>query len=241
MQMRVAILLFFIVAMSYMLIIDVFTVLFRMTGLTNEKAKFQVISLLTNSGFTTKESEVVVSNLVRRRLARTVMLFGYIFSITIVTVFVNVVISFPQALMKDIWLLAIVLIAILAVFLLVKRVPRLIDGGNRLIEKYGKKWIFKDMVNPVIVLDEFTKGVVAEVSINALPKNLENVALKDSGIKSEYGLRVIMIKRRDCFMEHIDQHTIFEHNDRVIVFGALHNIRSFFKEETADQIEKEIC
>ena len=143
--------------------------------------------------------------------------------------------------MKDIWLLAIVLIAILAVFLLVKRVPRLIDGGNRLIEKYGKKWIFKDMVNPVIVLDEFTKGVVAEVSINALPKNLENVALKDSGIQSEYGLRVIMIKRGDCFMEHIDQHTILEHNDRVIVFGALHNIRSFFKEETADQIEKEIC
>ena len=235
MEIRVAILLFFVVAMSYTLIINIFTVLFRMTGLTQEKAKFQVISLLTNSGFTTKESEVVVSSLVRRRLARTVMLFGYIFSITIVTVFVNVVISLPQAVMKDVWLFAIVLIVILAAFLLIKRVPLLIGWANRLIETYGKKWIFKDMINPVIVLDEFTSGVVAEVSINVLPKSLENVAFKDSGIKTEYGLHVFLIKRGNAFLENIDQHTVIENNDRVIVFGGLNNIRKFFKEETENK------
>ena len=231
MQMRVAILLFFIVAMSYTLIVDIFTVLFRMTGLTQEKAKFQVISLLTNSGFTTKESEVVVSSIVRRRLARTIMLFGYIFGITVVSVFVNVVISLPKADIKEVWVFAIILIVIGAAFLLLKRVPRLVDLANRLIEKYGKRWIFKNMINPVIVLDEFTRGVVAEVSINALPGNLENVPIKDSGMRKDYGLRLIIIKRGDRFIEDIDQQTVFENHDRVIVFGPLHNIRTFFREE----------
>ena len=43
------------------MLIQVFSVLFRISGLTKVKAKFQVISLLTNSGFTTSESEIVVS------------------------------------------------------------------------------------------------------------------------------------------------------------------------------------
>ena len=83
MTLSVSISLFFAVAVLYILIIDVFTILFRMSGMTEEKAKFQVISLLTNSGYTTKESELVVDKLVRRRLARTIMLFGYIFSVTL--------------------------------------------------------------------------------------------------------------------------------------------------------------
>lgn len=34
----------------YILINEIFTVLFRLTGLTEDKAKFQVTSMLTNSG-----------------------------------------------------------------------------------------------------------------------------------------------------------------------------------------------
>ena len=87
MNMSVALALFFAVTVAYILIIDIFTILFRMTGLTEEKAKFQLISLLTNSGYTTKESELVVAKLLRRKMARMVMLFGYVFSVTLITVF----------------------------------------------------------------------------------------------------------------------------------------------------------
>ena len=41
-----AFILFGVVILGYMLIAEAFTVLFRLTGLTREKAKFQVISLL---------------------------------------------------------------------------------------------------------------------------------------------------------------------------------------------------
>ena len=70
--------------------IEVFTVLFQLTGLTREKAKMQVVSLLTNSGFTTNESEIVMIGKHRRRLAKTVMLCGYSFAVIIVSVLVNI-------------------------------------------------------------------------------------------------------------------------------------------------------
>ena len=78
-----AFILFGIFIFGYMAIAEVFTVLFRLTGLTREKARFQVISMLTNSGYTTSESELITQSKVRRRLARLTMLFGYSFTVTI--------------------------------------------------------------------------------------------------------------------------------------------------------------
>ena len=67
----------------YVIVIQIYSVLFRITGLTKEKARFQAISLLTNSGFTTSESEIIVSDRVRRRIAIAAMINGYAFSVII--------------------------------------------------------------------------------------------------------------------------------------------------------------
>ena len=84
MNIYVSIALFILIIMLYMVISELFTILFRFTGLPDEKARFQVLSLLTGCGFTTRESEMVLSTRSRRRLARIMMLFGYVFNITIV-------------------------------------------------------------------------------------------------------------------------------------------------------------
>ena len=57
------------------------------TGLPDERARFQVMSLLTGCGFTTRESEAILSFRPRRRLALMTMIFGYAFNITIVSAF----------------------------------------------------------------------------------------------------------------------------------------------------------
>ena len=90
MNIYVAATLFSILIILYGLISEVFTVLFRLIGLPEEKARFQVISLLTGCGFTTRESEMILSSRSRRRLARVTMLFGYVFNLTIVSAFVNI-------------------------------------------------------------------------------------------------------------------------------------------------------
>lgn len=93
MSIYTALLLFSFIILIYWIITELFTILFRFTGLPDERARFQVISLLTGCGYTTRESELFISNRSRRRLARITMLFGYVFNITIVSAFINVFLS----------------------------------------------------------------------------------------------------------------------------------------------------
>ena len=53
--------LFALIILVYWVISELFAMLFRFTGLPDEKARFQVISLLTGTGFTTRESEMILS------------------------------------------------------------------------------------------------------------------------------------------------------------------------------------
>src|SRR3954447_3505547 len=57
-------------------VIEIYVVLFRLTGLKLEISRFQVISLMTGTGFTTGESELILGHPVRRKLATFLILFG---------------------------------------------------------------------------------------------------------------------------------------------------------------------
>src|SRR3954471_13367896 len=57
-------------------VIEIFVILFRLTGLKVEVSRFQVISLMTGTGFTTGESELILGHPVRRKLATFLILFG---------------------------------------------------------------------------------------------------------------------------------------------------------------------
>ena len=93
MNIYVAASLFAVLVLLYWIISETFTVFFRLIGLPDEKARFQVVSLLTGCGFTTRESEMILTTRSRRRLARVTMLFGYIFNVTIVSALVNIFVS----------------------------------------------------------------------------------------------------------------------------------------------------
>ena len=70
MNIYLALLLFSFVVLLYWVITELFTFFFRLTGLPAERARFQVISLLTGTGFTTRESEIILSSRRRRRLCQ---------------------------------------------------------------------------------------------------------------------------------------------------------------------------
>ena len=58
------------------LIIEISTVFLEATGLRKEVARFQAISLLTGTGFTTSESELVINHPIRRKIASFLIVFG---------------------------------------------------------------------------------------------------------------------------------------------------------------------
>ena len=62
------------VFLIYYVLIHIYTLFLRVTGLTKEKARFQSISLLTNAGFTTSESEIITLERRRRAIAKSAML-----------------------------------------------------------------------------------------------------------------------------------------------------------------------
>ena len=115
MNIYIAFSLFSLIILLYWVITELFTIFFRFTGLPEEKARFQVISLLTGCGFTTRESEMILSNRRRRRLARITMLFGYVFNITIVSAFINVFLSLKVAQVEDYLLVVLIPLAVIAI------------------------------------------------------------------------------------------------------------------------------
>ena len=117
MSIYIACSLFALIILVYWIISELFTMLFRFTGLPDERARFQVVSLLTGCGFTTRESEMILSTRSRRRLARITMLFGYVFNITIVSAFVNVFLSLKLVQMGNYFFAVLIpLAAVIAVF-----------------------------------------------------------------------------------------------------------------------------
>src|SRR4051812_9862797 len=70
------ILFLFIYLIIIMTVIEIFVIFFRLTGLKLEVSRFQVISLMTGTGFTTGESELILGHPIRRKLATFLILFG---------------------------------------------------------------------------------------------------------------------------------------------------------------------
>ena len=72
-------------------VVRVAAVALRLTGMPADVARFQARSAFTGTGFTTSETEAVVSHPVRRRVIAILMLFG---SIGLVTVLATFIVSF---------------------------------------------------------------------------------------------------------------------------------------------------
>jgi hypothetical protein len=72
----IAIVSLLVVVLVGLIITRVATVALRLTGLSQQSARFQARSAFTGSGFTTAESEAVVNHPVRRRIISTLMLMG---------------------------------------------------------------------------------------------------------------------------------------------------------------------
>ena len=86
--MSIAVVLIILIVMW--LLIDVLSILLKMTGLDLEKSRFQVISMLTHTGFTTSESELIAQHPLRRRIASALMVLSYVTQVTLISLFVNI-------------------------------------------------------------------------------------------------------------------------------------------------------
>jgi len=228
MGIEVSITLFFIVAVLYIVIIDIFTIFFRITGMSREKAKFQVISLLTNSGYTTKESEAVTEVWSRRKMAQMVMLFGYIFSITILSAFINLVFSLPSYAAHEVLPALLVVCSIFIAFIVIKNIPAVKDFFSIKLEGWGKKLIRGVHGNRLVYLDEFKKGALVKVEIKEVPEALAAKTLGEAGLWEKQGIYILFIEDRYEVRVEAKKDTVLENGYSLVAFGPFKNIKKTF-------------
>ena len=237
MNIYLALLLFSLIILLYWVITELFTFFFRLTGLPADKARFQVISLLTGTGFTTRESEIILSSRQRRRLARITMLFGYVFNITIVSAFINVFLSMKVVQVEHQFFSFLIPLGTLALIFIFMRVPKIHAWGDNLLRHLADR-IFdrKETFNAVMLVDNISSKSIAQVKLRHIPEEYQGISLAETRLRADTGILVMLVERRGGKPIPADASTVFEIGDQLTVFGDYQTICKTFhaREHFAD-------
>lgn len=224
-----AMIMFVLLVIFYIIISDIITVFFRLTGMTEERARFQVISLLTNSGFTTQESEAVVNSTMRRRLATGTMLFGYCFTVTILSATFNVFMNLSKTELSSILVAFPMLIVVLVTFMFLRRASFFKRRFDHVIESLANQIMFGRNTNQLLLVEEYGEMVLAHIYLHTVPDILKDTTLGNANLAAKYQLAVMIVKPKkgEAYQAHAD--TVLQTHDTVMVLGKRKNIRTVFE------------
>ena len=211
--------LFAVLILIYFVISEFFTILFRFIGLPEEKARFQVTSLLTGTGFTTRESEMIISTRSRRRLAHITMLFGYVFNISIVSAIINVFLSLKTAQVGSFALGLLIPFGAVALIIAIMRIKPVRAFLNRIIEKAAGRIVRAGASNTIMLIDHIGKGSIAQITLNKVPEPLKEVPLYKTGLKEDKNILIMLVEHIDLSVEAPAANTVFVEGDKLTVFG----------------------
>ena len=227
----------------YMFMIEIFSVAFKLTGLATSKIKFQVASLFTASGFTTQESELITNDDRRRRIAVACMYTGHIFSVVIMGLIINVLISIGETINADRsgrtfteWYFIVFYIS-LGVFLLVliTKIPAINRRFQKLLEKIAINTSKGRRENNIItVLDYYGKSAIVEVVLNKLPDFAKEVSLHDMALTKKYALILLSLRRGNRRVS-ISKDTMLIKGDVIVTYGHINDIREAFVNSVANK------
>lgn len=232
----------FVVIILFIIVSEIFTILFRVTGLPEKKARFQAVSLLTTSGFTTNESELIMKVSLRRRFARAAMILGYTFSAAFISVLVSLIISAGTdgnaETIEDLWILIGTLTAVLIVFILLTKVRFVKNSFDKFVTKLSFRLLKSKNDNIITIIDNYSTNIIAEVYLSFLPSLFANSTLEDTKIKQNYGIVVLAVARNNKIFTHVEKDFIFQKDDVVVLYGNEQIIKELFWEKH-DSTEKQ--
>lgn len=224
------------VAAIYMFMIEVFSVAFKLTGLATNKIKFQVASLFTGAGFTTQESELITNDERRRRIAVICMYTGHIFSVVIMGLVINVLISIGETINANRehrsfteWYFIVFYISA-AVFLLVAfiKIPPINKRFQKVLENIAINTSrSRRESNIVTVLDYYGRSAVVEVVLNKLPDFAQETSLFDMKLTKKYALILLSIRRGNRRVS-VSKDTMLAKGDVIVAYGHIADIREAF-------------
>jgi len=189
----------------------------KLTGMNIHAARFQALSALTGTGFTTREAEYVMSHKQRRIIIMVLMIIGPIG-------FIGILASILFSLKEKIFLYE--LVAILIVFLAILRVFKSRTIGSffhRAVERHIKrrKYFRKVMLDEVLHLDE--NYGVCEINITDSFRMVGR-KLIETDFKQK-GFMVLAIKRGNSLISTRRGSDEILKGDVLVIFGNIKNIK----------------
>ncbi|MFI3231231.1 MAG: TrkA C-terminal domain-containing protein [bacterium] len=167
------------------------------------------------------------------------MMFGYAFTVTIMSALVNIFLSFNQSELQLVWWqLSIPLIILIVLELLCKH-PAIQRYLNKHIEHIASKIMFASNTNHILLLDYIGHNAIAEVNIYKVPIEFQNVPLYKNGLRDNYGILVILIEHVGKEAENVQPNDIFYDGDKLIVCGDYNNICKAFEVNQDGIIDEE--
>ena len=232
----------------YLLAIEIFSVAFKLTGLSSKKIKFQVASLFTSTGFTTNESELIVGDDRRRKIATICMYTGHIFSVAFMGLVINVFFSLVN--MKEIdysiqtftewYFIVLYVTSILFLVMIFLKIPPINKHFQKFLEAIAINSTKKSRnTNYVSVIDLQGKHAIAEVLLNTIPSFMMDKPLSEMELNKNYSVNVLSIKRGKRIID-VTKDSMFRKGDILIVFGLINDIKQAFITTLSVDASKEL-
>lgn len=226
---------------SYIILCKLYISMLTITGLSKSVARFQVFSLFIGCGFTTGESELIMYNKTRRKIALATMITGFIFASLVTGLIIGVVagLDFSKAAeeagkFEQLWVnlllpLIISIVALVMIVLLTKipalkrwfytRLEKLMTVNSRNIEAKG---------NPIVYELYSYDKYLAQITLKVLPDILKDTRIGDINFK-KVGITILMVNMESNGIITTDVDNIVLKEGAVIdVFGDVTMIERIF-------------
>lgn len=217
---------FNILVFIYQIIIEVFSTIFSIEGIQIDKAKFQIISIITGTGYTTNESELMLFTKRRRKLTQVMILFSYIFNISIVTTIVNIFISSGDT---SVWELEIgisLTVMNFILLLILNKSSKVRTAFDDFVKKTAAK-VREKRNNPISIYDYYGDKIIAEVMVLQLNERIEQLNVEK--LKNDYHIDLLAVRRGEETISDLKKIEKIQINDVLLLFGEPKRIRNIFK------------
>ncbi len=212
-------LLFLVFALIF-LVLEIATVMFKLTGLSRETAQFQAISIISANGFTTVESELIARHPMRRKIAMGLMICGPISLAFIISIIVSMI-NAELAGTRDILLISGFM---LVGFLMLRSLRFITFFENYLERNLAKRPAFCQICSDELL--NVGEHAVSEVILTNPQAPLVNHTLKEIKLQ-ECGVIILSIER-DGKITHVPRGSdIILPGDKLLIYGRPAQIKRY--------------
>jgi hypothetical protein len=211
-------------------VLEIAVTLLVISGLEGEIARFQVVSMLTATGFTTAESELIARHPVRRKIAIFLILFG-VFSLAVIIASISTILT------KDLRIVQLICVTCFfgIVLILVKNKSFHHIMTKRFHKHLKQEYELHEMpFHEILYLskDDLFTSVHIDAHSPYVNKKMAEVFSNDED------LLLLFVRRGEEKIRHNRMKLVIEANDELFIYGSKGVIEEKFSAEMDKMVRK---